>query len=822
MKRFFCIMLAMLLLLGAFACTSTPQQTPEVTAPKATDAPKEPSNAPEKTAAPTEAPKPTDTPEPTEEPLPYWVFDYPYGSFKLNVPRAIENMPEDDGKSLLFADPEGQWTVRFTPLSVQQTEIHMNNLTNSTESKKDFGYYKNVVIEDRTGVYVGDAIKTTYFAFERNTDWVESTQGYTTGAREPHAYLLFDYGDVIIGEWGGLLVEIALPEKSTDPLAPVMEDNDVLTLLDGIDLIESPSSAEISFPGLTVTFPVRWNAGTNGDNTLWAGVRGATKGSIYFGSSIYADPKVAAGYISKDYRTMTFNGREWYGEVRTSSLSDSVIKSLELFTDFTELHALYMRLNLNDWTSDADFWSYTESAQFKAVMESVVCDPASFHNPEDDYKDTTGFECNNINEISAYKGEGGEIVIPAAIGQNPIVGINYRVFFKNNDITSVVVSEGITYIEGDAFRGCANLKSIVLPNSLTYIGSHAFEDCKALESVTFGNGIETIENDAFANCSALGDVLLGQSVRKIGSSAFSEAGSGAGRFVCEASGTVFMHLALSGTKFTEVSFGPNADLSDYNIMQGFKGEIVTIGEGCTAIGDYFLSDMYANDTTLLAVNVPSTLKTIGRSAFFGRKGMSSFDFSNVETLGSSAFSITGLREIVIPGTIREVSEDCFSMCGSVRLIRLEEGVEEVGPWAFSSVGCDGKTCDTYNFLSDEEVEQYRDVVHKDDPAYQQFVTVYLPSTIKKIGSGAFGGTRLEGLYLLWLTDVSQLPAVEDFDVYFTNYECVYVTPETLAACGDALNAYFSQLYKFDYWGGRVRVDEGRHHYWTDRELGIDA
>ena len=37
-----------------------------------------------------------------------------------------------------------------------------------------------------------------------------------------------------------------------------------------------------------------------------------------------------------------------------------------------------------------------------------------------------------------------------------------------------------------------------------------------------------------------------------------------------------------------------------------------------------------------------------------------------------------------------------------------------------------------------------------------------------------------------------------------------------------LNDYLLQDDCFDYWGGSARVFEGRHHYWTDEELGIDA
>ena len=68
--------------------------------------------------------------------------------------------------------------------------------------------------------------------------------------------------------------------------------------------------------------------------------------------------------------------------------------------------------------------------------------------------------------------------------------------------------------------------------------------------------------------------------------------------------------------------------------------------------------------------------------------------------------------------------------------------------------------------------------------------------------------------------MDQLPA--EFHPGFEHFECVYVSQQTLDAQGKALNDYFSQDEGFRYWGGKVRVFEGRHHYWTEEELGIDA
>lgn len=804
MKKLLCILLCACIVLSFAACGG---DKPAAPAPTQAPAP-----------AATQAPAPAATPAPAapeETKPPYQTYEYTYGAMTIGVPWNLPPEPKDEGDAVVFADPEGKWTVRFQPLSVQGTGLTAKNFLNLMDNFRKMGNYQNVETSETT---VG-GYKATLCSFEMNPDWEDAKQGYTTSYHEPHALYVVDYGDDVVGQFGGLFIDVAAPEKTRGALAEITGDADVQCLLQNLSFRKGDAMPEISIPGLSVAFPGRWAPGTDGDQTIWAALRGTTNGSIYFGPSVYADPQEAAGYLNGETRTLDFGGRTWYGGIRTSELSESVLMTLELFTDFTEYHALYAKLNLSNWEKANDFWAFAETEQFKAVMASVKTDPASFHNREDDNKDKAGFECNNINAISAYNGTETELTIPAAIGANEIVGLNTNVFKGNTDITSVTISEGISYIGYQAFRDCTSLKTVVLPNSLTLIDNKAFVGCTALESITFGDNLIEIGSSAFEECSALGDVLLPETVQIIGASAFEDAGSGAGRFECPAEGTVYGHLALAGARFTSAVIGPSADLSDYNIMQGFQGKSVTIGDGTTAVGEYFINDPWAQDTELTELRMPASLQEIGAHAFAGRKGLTAFDLTGVQTMGEGAFAETGLRDIVIPGTLKVVPENAFDYCQDVQSITINEGVEVIGAYAFSSAGRKGKTCQTYNFLSDEEVEQYKDVVHKDDPEYQKFFDITLPSTIRMVDD-AFVGVRLEGLYLPWLQSVDQLP--EEFHPGFEHYECIYISQEAYNANGKALNDYFSQDEGFEYWCGKVRVFEGRHHYWTEEELGIDA
>ena len=56
-------------------------------------------------------------------------------------------------------------------------------------------------------------------------------------------------------------------------------------------------------------------------------------------------------------------------------------------------------------------------------------------------------------------------------------------FEFREDLTDVVIPDGVTEICAGAFCDCLNMRSVVIPNSVTKIGDSAFNGCSALESV---------------------------------------------------------------------------------------------------------------------------------------------------------------------------------------------------------------------------------------------------------------------------------------------------------------------------------------------------
>ncbi len=86
----------------------------------------------------------------------------------------------------------------------------------------------------------------------------------------------------------------------------------------------------------------------------------------------------------------------------------------------------------------------------------------------------------------------GEVTIPSEITDNATSSTGtYQVSavgdgsyaVANDDITSLVLSEGITSIGASAFWGKTCLTTLSLPSTLTSIGGYAFENCTGLTSI---------------------------------------------------------------------------------------------------------------------------------------------------------------------------------------------------------------------------------------------------------------------------------------------------------------------------------------------------
>lgn len=102
-----------------------------------------------------------------------------------------------------------------------------------------------------------------------------------------------------------------------------------------------------------------------------------------------------------------------------------------------------------------------------------------------------------------------------------VVSIGEQAFSDCSRLTDITVPQSVTYIGVKAFDSCTNLSSITLStNNITSIRPHTFSGCSELSSIVIPDGVTSIQSGAFFNCTKLTSITIPGSVTSIGSNVF--------------------------------------------------------------------------------------------------------------------------------------------------------------------------------------------------------------------------------------------------------------------------------------------------------------
>ena len=244
-----------------------------------------------------------------------------------------------------------------------------------------------------------------------------------------------------------------------------------------------------------------------------------------------------------------------------------------------------------------------------------------------------------------------ELVIPEGVTY-----INKEAFLDNPNITKMVFPESLRKINESVLAKCDNLETVVLSTKLDTIESYAFEDCDNLENINIPSNCE-IREGAFQSCGSLNFLLV------------SDHGT-----VCRG----WTNNTYSGR--VEIPQGvkiiaPNA-FYNCNI-----GEI-SLPEGLDSIG----TEAFSYCHNLEEIRLPNSVRHIGKEGIFkGCDHLKRVHLSDsLPFIPASMFSgCTELESIEIPNSVTYIGYNAFAGCSKLKSVRLPEGISMIVHGTFS-------------------------------------------------------------------------------------------------------------------------------------------
>ena len=221
--------------------------------------------------------------------------------------------------------------------------------------------------------------------------------------------------------------------------------------------------------------------------------------------------------------------------------------------------------------------------------------------------------------------------------------------FYSSGLTGSLNLSGLTTIEESAFQS-NSLSSVTLGNKLTTIGNSAFQ-YNSLTAITLPNSLTTIGTYAFASNSSLTTVTNNAAITQIPDGLFQSTGLTTFDFanITKIGSSAFSNTKLTGAlnlpKLTQIGSSAFSNIPTIKSVQ-WNPKI-------TEIPDYLFQN-----TGLTTFNFSGITK-VGSSAFSGSKLANTIDLSSVKTINNQAFSNTLITTLKLKNDA-EIANDAFS------------------------------------------------------------------------------------------------------------------------------------------------------------------
>lgn len=160
-----------------------------------------------------------------------------------------------------------------------------------------------------------------------------------------------------------------------------------------------------------------------------------------------------------------------------------------------------------------------------------------------------------------------------------VVSIGEQAFSDCSRLTDITVPQSVTYIGVNAFDSCTNLSSITLStNNITSIRPYTFSGCSKLSSIVIPDGVTSIQLGAFSNCTKLTSISIPGSVISIGPYAFRDCTNLTSITIPGSVTSIGEHVFTGCTSLNDIRYSGTSE-SVISALSGYVLTLVTFNYG---------------------------------------------------------------------------------------------------------------------------------------------------------------------------------------------------------------------------------------------------
>ncbi len=384
------------------------------------------------------------------------------------------------------------------------------------------------------------------------------------------------------------------------------------------------------------------------------------------------------------------------------------------------------------------------------------------------------------NVLTAYKGLGGDVVIPDDEGILYIGAFAFSLYTtdyeikieeddydaaktpeSNNTVTSVTIPADVLEVRKYAFYNCTELETVTFlkdseGESCPYIREYAFYKNKKLKNINLGE-IELIGRSAFEGCESLVNVDLTK-LYAVAERAFKDC-------------TKLEYVDITNLRNAAKEVFLNCSslkTIDNGIFTKFS-EGMFKNSGLTTLtynADRIPDNCFTNCDSLTNVVISRTIVYVGKNAFSNSANLKSVEFNKgagAEFIYEGAFNnCLNLETVKLPDSLFEIEANAFNKCEKLTTVEFNEN-----SFITSNLGQVFKGCTSLEtFVVDTNNESYQTdgnlLLSKDGTTIILAASAYnygdyiVSSKINTINEGAFSG--ISSLQSINLNNVKTIKA----------------------------------------------------------------